>query len=452
MFSSSVRPLLAPRAFVRVSVAALALLAGLAASTASASAKPGVFAGSLGVKVPKGAQADIRAVDRATGSVAAAKPVGRAGRFSLSLKPGTYLVVGTVVTKRGKLVQKRIGVSLKSGQKRKRTSLKARKRKRKGRRPRPAFVQERGNVTPGRIAVEIPDVTGSTGDPDWDVFRRGINDLLMHDVFQARSDCGTTLIEHDRRAELIRELEFQQSPYVDPSTRLTRNLIIADIELRGTISRAAGANAKVAMTIVDKHTGRSLGSRETTLDPGRWPDQVETLGKRIADDLCKLSDVYEVTLDVAGEGRFATHSTTGAMHATLRARRDGPGRKLWQAAGPLQWNGVTLASNIPECPMTDPVVPAINWSVTITDGGNGQLQVTWTRDGNDSVTASVDCQGDPDPPPIPGQPGVALLNTGPGSFLVPYAGGTQALSGNIASGTDGFFNTGSITVRPAGVG
>jgi hypothetical protein len=356
-----------------------------------------------------------------------------------------------VVTKKGKLVQKEIGVSLKSGQTRKRTSLKARKRKRKGRRPRAAFVQERGNVTPGRIAVEIPDVTGSTGDPDWDAFRRGINDLLMHDVFQASSDCGTTLIEHDRRADLIRELEFQQSPYVDPSTRVTRNLIIADIELRGTISRAAGGRAQVSMTIVDKHSGRSLGTREATLEPGRVFDQLEALGKSIAEDVCKLSDVYEVTLDVAGEGRFATHTSTGAMNATLRARRDGPGRGPWRDAGPLQWTGVAFASTT-ECTYVDPVVPAITWSVTITDAGNGQLQVTWGPGGNDSVTASVDCPGDPDPPPIPGQPGVALLNTGPSAFLVPYAGGSQALSGSVASGGDGFFNTGSITVRPAGVG
>jgi hypothetical protein len=445
---------LPPRAFVRVSIAALAILAALVASTASASAKPGVFAGSLGAKVPKGAQADIRAVNRATGAVAVSEPVRRTGRFSLSLRPGTYLVVGSVVKTGRKLVQKRIGVSLKSGQKRKGTSLKARKRKRKRRRSRPraAFVQERGNVTPGRIAVEIPDVTGSTGDPDWDVFRRGINDVMMHDVFHARPDCGTTLIEHDRRADLIKELEFQQSPYVDPSTRHTRNLIVADVALRGSISRAPGGRAKVTMNIVDTHTGRSLGRREAVLEAERWPDQLETLGKRIADDLCKLSDVYEVTLDVNGEGRFATHSSTGAIHLTLRARRNGPGQKLWQAAGPLQWTGVTFASNIPECPMTAYVIPAINWSVTITDAGNGQLQVTWTRDGNESVTASVDCQGDPDPPPIPGQPGVALLNTGPGSFLVPYAGGTQALSGSVASGGDGFFNTGSITVRPAGIG
>lgn len=433
------------------SAAVLLAVGGLATTTAQADAKPGIFAGSLGVKVPKGADADVRAVDRATGTVAAARPVGRSGRFSLSLAPGAYLVVGTVVTRRGKVVQKRIGVSLRSGQKRKRTSLTARKRKRA--RARSSFVQERGNVSLGRIAVEIPNATGSTGDRDWDAFRGGINDLLTVDVMNARDDCGTTIIEVERRAEALKELEFQQSPYVDPSTRLTRNLIIGDVALRGSISRVAGDRAKVAMTIVDMRTGKVLGGRETTLDRAGWGDQMETLGKQLADDLCKLSDVFEVTLDVEGEGRFATHSGTGAIHATLRARRSEPGRNVWRASGPLQWAGVSFASKI-GCPLVDYVVPAISWSVTILDAGEGQLAVTWTRDGNDGTTASIDCppDGDYDPPPIPGMPGTALLDTGPEAFHVPYAGGAQALSGIVSDGSDGFFDTGSITVTPAGIG
>ena len=67
-------------------------------------------------------------------------------------------------------------------------------------------------------------------------------------------------------------------------------------------------------------------------------------------------------------------------------------------------------------------------------------------DNNDTSGAT------PDPPPIPGMPGPGLLNAGPESFLVPYAGGVQPLSGEVADGGDGFFNTGSITVTPAGTG
>ena len=436
-----------------LSAAVLVALALVAAPAVHAAAKPATFAGSLGIKVPKRATADVRAVDRATGIVAAARPVGRTGRFSLSLPAGTYLVIGTVVTSGGKVAEKRIGVSLKSGQKRKRTSLTARKRKRKRGRARASFVQELGGITPGRIAVEIPNATGSTGDPEWDAFKRGINDVMIVDVMNARDDCGTTIIEVERRAEALKELEFQQSPYVDPSTRLTRNLILGDVELRGSISRAAGGEAKIAITIVEMRTGKTLGERETTVDKRRWGDQLETLGKQIADDLCKLSDVFEVTLDVGGDARFATHSSTGAVRATLRARREEPGRQVWRATGALQWTDVAFASKI-GCPLIDYVIPAISWSVTILDAGDGQLQVTWTRDGNDGTTASIDCPPDDeyDPPPIPGMPGVTLLNSGPEAFHVPYAGGVQAVSGVVTDGSDGFFHTGSITVTPAGIG
>jgi hypothetical protein len=118
------------------------------------------------------------------------------------------------MTKQGKVVQKRIGVSLKSGQKRKRSSLKARKRKRRGGRPRAAFVQEIGNVTPGRLAVELPKVTGSTGDPDWDALSGGIEDFMMTELVEV-TKCGTAVIEFERRAELLKGLEFEMSPYVD---------------------------------------------------------------------------------------------------------------------------------------------------------------------------------------------------------------------------------------------
>lgn len=278
---------------------------------------------------------------------------------------------------------------------------------------------------------------------------------MINDILNASADCGTAVIEVERRADIIKELEFQQSPYVDPSTRHTRNFIIGDIELRGSIAAAPGGRAKVGMTIVDKVTGKALGDRETTLDANGWPDQLETLAKQLADDICKLSDVYAVTLDVSGEGRFATHSGTGAINATLRARRNERGRNVWRATGPLQWGNVTFTSKI-DCPMIDFVIPAISWSVTILDAGDGELQVTWTRDGNDMTTASIDCPpsgpDDPDPPPVPGEAGVALLNTGPESFLVPYAGGSQAVSGVVQDGGDGFFNTGTITVKPAGIG
>ena len=163
-------------------------VATLGATAAHASAKPGTFAGSLGVKVPKGAERRRPRDQPRDGRVAATRVGRQAGRFSLSLAPGTYLVVGTVVTKQGKVVQKRIGVSLKSGQKRKDAKLTARKRKRKRLEARAGVRAENGQVTPGRIAVEILGRDGihrrsPTGTP----FSGGINDMLITNVVFERA-------------------------------------------------------------------------------------------------------------------------------------------------------------------------------------------------------------------------------------------------------------------------
>jgi hypothetical protein len=206
---------------------------------------------------------------------------------------------------------------------------------------------------------------------------------------------------------------------------------------------------------VDKVNGKTIGSREATLAPdGTAFASVESLGKQLSEDLCKLSDVYAVTLDAGGEGRFATHSAAGRMQATLRARRDDPSRNVWRATGPLAWSGVSFTSKI-DCPYIDLLIPTVSWSVTILDAGKGELAVTWRPEGNDMPTASVDCPPDgpdsDDPPPIPGQPGPSLVSTGPETFYVPYAGGQQVISGGFEDNGDGWFNTGTVTVTPSGV-
>ena len=75
-------------------LAVLSLLA-LAPAAHAATPKKGRFAGKLGVKVPKGAEANVRAISRADGTVAAMRTVKRSGAFSLTLPAGAYVIVGT---------------------------------------------------------------------------------------------------------------------------------------------------------------------------------------------------------------------------------------------------------------------------------------------------------------------------------------------------------------------
>jgi hypothetical protein len=435
----------------RVVVALLAALLIVPMTARAATPRPGVFAGKLGVKVPKGAHARVRAIDAASSAVVASKDVGRSGAFSLKLPAGPYIVRGVVLPRRGRVVTKTTAVSLRPGQRRKGAKLTARKKKVKKKRARAAFVTERGNVRLGSVAVGIYPFSFSgasqTSDLGW--FSRGFADLLITDVLQAvdqRCPGHVTLREVARLAEILREFELGKSPYADKSTFPERDLIILDVAVRGTVIEGADGAAAVKLTITNDRTGAQLGAIEAPLGADVFAGEEKVAGQ-LTDKLCALSETFEVTLDANGAGRFATHDATGTMHSVLLARRSG---EEWTAQGPLQWQNVSFTSKS-ECAYVDIVVPAIGWSVKITDAGD-QLMVAWTPDGNDSTTASVDCPGDPyDPPPIPGQPGPSLINTGPASFPLPYAGGTMAISGGVQDGGDGFFNDGAITVKPLGV-
>lgn len=433
-------------------VALVVLCLGLlSASADAASPRPGVFAGSLGVKVPKGGHATIRAVGAASGVVVAAKDVGRSGTFNLKLPAGPYLVRGVVLPRRGRAITKTIAVSLRPGQRRKGAKLTARKKPAAKRRARAAFVTERGNVRLGSVAVGIHPLSYSGRSPNGDLgmFSRGVADLLITDVLQAverRCPGHVALREVARLADALREFELGESPYADKSTFPRRDLIILDASVRGTLVEGADGSARVKLTITNDRTGAQLGAIDAPLGADVYAGEEKIVGQ-LTDKLCALSETFEVTLDIKGEGRFATHDASGTMHSVLRARRSG---ETWTDSGPLQWQNVGFATKT-ECPYVDVVVPVIAWSVEITDTGS-QLMVTWSRSGNDSTTASVDCPGDPfDPPPIPGQPGPSLIDTGPGSFALPYTGGTTPISGVVQDGGDGFFNDGTITVKPIGI-
>lgn len=431
---------------------ALAVTASLAFTPAAgAAAKRGTFSGSLGVKVPKGGQATVRAIGAASSVVVAAKDVGRSGTFSLKLPAGPYLVRGVVLPRRGRAITKTIAVSLRPGQRRKGAKLTARKKPAAKRRARAAFVSERGNVRLGSVAVGIHPLSYSGRSPNGDLgmFSRGFADLLITDVLQnVEQSCprGVTLREVARLDEVLREFELGESPYADKSTFPKRDLIILDASVHGMLVEGADGSARVKLTITNDRTGAELGAIDAPLGADVFAGEAAIVSQ-LTDQLCALSETFEVTLDVTGQGRFATHDASGTMQSVLRARRSG---EAWTDSGPLQWQNVGFAPKI-ECSYVDAVVPAIAWSVEITDTG-GQLMVTWSLSGNDGATASVDCPGDPyDPPPIPGQPGPLLINTGPVSFALPYTGGTTPISGVVQDGGDGFFNDGTITVKPIGI-
>jgi hypothetical protein len=435
--------------------AALVLLAVFAAApNAGAAPKSGKFSGTLGFKAPKRAKVEVRAINREDGSVAGVKTASRTGAFSMSLPAGAYLIVGTAIPTRGKasaIKQARVSVSLKAGQKRTKAKLTARKKKKSKRKvARAAYVQELGQVTPGRVAVEIHAFTGATG--ELSVMNRGMADLLTTDVLQtAGDDCNVSLIEVMRRDDILKELELQKSPYFDQSTTVKRNFVLGDVEVRGTLKNGPGDKTlDYDVRLVDK-AGKEVGRLKGSIDTTDIFKGEEKLAKELSDELCKLSDTYEVTLQLNGAANFATHSAGGTLNATIMAKRGGKKSPIWRGGGQLGFAGTSYASKLEGCSYIEPVELTGNWSATLTNLGNGDMLVEADWDTTQLATASVLCPDDPMPPPVPGQPGPSLITTEPLKFQLPVAGGVQPLSFGFTEGGDGWTNTGTMTVRPKGV-
>ncbi|MCU0258083.1 MAG: hypothetical protein MUF56_03580, partial [Solirubrobacteraceae bacterium] len=90
--------------------------------------------------------------------------------------------------------------------------------------------------------------------------------------------------------------------------------------------------------------------------------------------------------------------------------------------------------------------------VTVTLAGDDAVNVTWGPQGDGNgllATLTATCPDPPRPPAvIAGQAAVGLVGISEGPFRLPLGGGSQALSGGVTTGSDGFFNTGTLTLTP----
>jgi hypothetical protein len=178
---------------------------------------------------------------------------------------------------------------------------------------------------------------------------------------------------------------------------------------------------------------------------------VEYVRKMALDRLDKQPCNYTVTLNINGRGTFATHDASGQLAVSVTPSAAGPGH--WTGTVPAGWSSLVFTSKT-ECPYVSPVSGG-TFTVDLQLTPAGPLLVTWSTDAAGGMaTASVDCppEGDPpsDPPPIPGQAGVALIGVVPMTFELPAEGGSQPITGGFSDGGDGFFNDGILTVVRTG--
>lgn len=426
------------------------LVALIAAGAALVVVSGAQAAPSIGGRVtgslPKRSQAltEVRAFNAASGAIVAAAGVGRSGAFRLALPPGGYLLATTTVPRRGAVRRRVTPVTLADGQRRGAVKI-ARPRAAAARQAPPAraaYSQESKTITPGVIAFAIEEFRGATG--QLAVMNRGLSALLQTDLVS--TPCRSVEVANSADRRLVeQELTFQKSRYVDPSTRVTRNFVLADIVVQGRL-RTSGSSLRYALTLVDARTGARLETVSGTLGEDLFAGE-ERLAARLAKRLCAYDEVYEVTFTGTGTARFATHEVSGTLAAApitaTASRRDGRGAIEWKGSAPIAWNEVVISSHT-DCSYVDPVSGG-SWEVTLARKG-GAMQVDWIAGRDSSGTATVVCPTDGGAASIPGQPTLALVGVDAPSFPLP-ANARRAVTGGLQSAGDGWNNTLQMAVR-----
>jgi hypothetical protein len=416
------------------------LVTSLVGGVSPASAAAPTVVGKMTGKLPSRLQAltQIQAFDVASGVLVAAAKLNQTGAFRLALPAGDYVLVTSIIPKRGGSragVQRAIPLTLARGQRRGAVKIAEPTAKSSGAGSagaRAAYSRESGAITPGTIAFSFGGFSGATG--QLADLNRVLLSMLRTDTMNS-AQCRNVELATDQLPFLEREFAFGKSKYADPSTRVTRKLIVSDIVVRGGL-KTLGNNLGYALTLVDARTGMGLETLSGTLPGGAGIFSAEPLlAARLAKRLCAYGEVFNVTFTGRGTANFATHSASGTLSAaTITAKptqKDARGAIRWEGSASIGWTDVALTSKT-DCSYINPVSGG-TWTAKLARVGDA-LQVQWLADAGSGVTATAFCpDGSGGGDSIPGQPAVALLDSHPNPFLLP-ANATQQITG---PGVDG---------------
>lgn len=148
-------------------------------------------------------------------------------------------------------------------------------------------------------AVAVRDFTSSQGPES--VLGKGLPDMLITDLVQMTEPCMVTVAEWRHRAEVIGEIELQQSGSVDPGSAVSPGKMVQpDIFVDGSIT-ASGNNVNWTIKLTDAVTGEDLGTLEGSAPGEQIFEAEQKLAKELHEELCKKRPGYQIsgTMDEA---------------------------------------------------------------------------------------------------------------------------------------------------------
>lgn len=389
-------------------------------------------------------QGTVRAINPRTGVIVTSADVRRNGAWVMLVPNGVYTVLARIVRLHG-ASQTAITPFIRVKGSRPKTVKVSLKRKRAPKVRRANEVTGLPIRTPGAPIVAVRYLTG----PPPNYLGKGMSDLLVTDIVQGNPRCTPTVVEWERRAEVIAEIELSNSRFGDPATRIPRGRILKpELFVEGSLTEAADGSISWAVQLRDAASGKIVGGDATTLPPnGDFFEAEQQLANRLLDQIC--GGTYDINLTLHTDANFATHASGGNLNVTLTATGSKVGKsppRVFNATTTAGYQGVTWASKTDCSYATEPAIPGtIGFTLTITPGG--LLHVVWTGSAELRTLGTVTCPNPGGAPAvIPGQPGPSLILPTPQAFDLPVDGGQQTVGGGFTDGADGWTHAGTIII------
>ena len=116
---------------------------------------------------------------------------------------------------------------------------------------------------------------------------KGLSDMICTDLVGIETACKLVVVEWERRAELMAEIELTHSPEFDPATQIPRgHLIDPDVFVTGIVSTTE-ADTTWKIQLVTAKTEAVIG-RDSGHAKGTKILEVSTdIAKRLADQICQ---------------------------------------------------------------------------------------------------------------------------------------------------------------------
>lgn len=263
-----------------VSVGALASMVSLALFAPSAPAAPGTIKGTVaGPGTPDGDEGitAIRAVNAETAAIGDTDHTsGRKDSWKLRVKPGPYAVgLATISFTGEESIDRLLAFGGVSSREKENVKLKLKRQPRAHAAAKTPGRAARGTSGIGDVSVPHPAIWVKQWDiqssnPDWGVMSKGMSDMLVTDIvpFLGTAECPGVVVERSRIQEVINEINLQQLPAFDRSTRVRPGRLIRDnATVSGTLVESGG-NLTITATYTDHRPGHTRSKTVSVQGPG----------------------------------------------------------------------------------------------------------------------------------------------------------------------------------------